>query len=217
VGSEKGVYDPKFSPRGDAIAFVRSGNLFVVDLVGRERQLTTDGEGTVQNGVAEFVAQEEMGRSTGYWWSPDGRYIAYTQIDEVTVSCVQRPAYYADRVEVVEQRYPAAGENNALVRVGVLDVETGETVWMDTGQERDVYMADDNVLFQHSVLLMDVLQKASIPFEMMAYPGKKHGIAGKPIRTHLFGMILAHFRRYLAGEQARAKGPLREVAGLRVS
>ncbi|HUT19870.1 MAG TPA: S9 family peptidase, partial [Anaerolineae bacterium] len=58
-------------------------------------------------------------------------------------------------------------------------------------------MADDNVLFQHSVLLMDALQQASIPFEMMAYPGKKHGINGKPARIHLFNIIVAHLRRHL--------------------
>lgn len=136
------AYDPKFSPQGDAIAYVREGDLFIVPAEGGEaRQLTTDGEGTVQNGVAEFVAQEEMGRYTGYWWSPDGRYIAYTQIDESPVPVVQRAAYYADRVEVVEQRYPAAGDPNALVRVGVVDVETGLTTWMNTGKERDVYIA----------------------------------------------------------------------------
>jgi dipeptidyl-peptidase-4 len=59
-------------------------------------------------------------------------------------------------------------------------------------------MADDNVLFQHSVLLMEALQRQSIPFEVMAYPGKRHGIAGKPVRIHLFEMILKHFGRYLA-------------------
>jgi dipeptidyl-peptidase-4 len=59
-------------------------------------------------------------------------------------------------------------------------------------------MADDNVLFQHSVLLMDALQRARIPFEMMAYPGKKHGINGKAARIHLFEMILEHFGRHLA-------------------
>jgi dipeptidyl-peptidase-4 len=58
-------------------------------------------------------------------------------------------------------------------------------------------MADDNVLYQHSVLLIDALQRARIPFEMMAYPGKKHGIRGKAVRIHLFEMILAHFRRNL--------------------
>ena len=58
-------------------------------------------------------------------------------------------------------------------------------------------MADDNVLFQNSVLLMETLQKARIPFEMMAYPGKKHGIRGKAVRTHLFEMILGFLKRSL--------------------
>jgi dipeptidyl-peptidase 4 len=58
-------------------------------------------------------------------------------------------------------------------------------------------MADDNVLLQNSVLLMDALQQARIPFDMMAYPGKKHGILGQAARIHLFEMILAHFRRHL--------------------
>ena len=58
-------------------------------------------------------------------------------------------------------------------------------------------MADDNVLFQNSVLLMDALQQARLPFDMMAYPGKKHGIRGQATRIHLFEMILAHFRRHL--------------------
>jgi dipeptidyl-peptidase-4 len=58
-------------------------------------------------------------------------------------------------------------------------------------------MADDNVLFQNSVLLMDALQQARIPFEMMAYPGKKHGIRGKAARIHLFEMILEFFERNL--------------------
>jgi dipeptidyl-peptidase-4 len=58
-------------------------------------------------------------------------------------------------------------------------------------------MADDNVLFQNSVLLMDALQRARIPFEMMAYPGKKHGIRGKDVRVHLFERILAHLQRFL--------------------
>ena len=114
------VYDPKFSPDGETIAFVRDGNLHVVDVASSAvRALTADGSGTVQNGVAEFVAQEEMDRHTGYWWSPDGGAIAYTQIDEAPVPLVQRPAYHRDRVEVIEQRYPAAGEANVLVRVGV--------------------------------------------------------------------------------------------------
>ena len=95
----------------------------------------------MRNGVAEFIAQEEMGRQTGYWWSPDGRFIACTQVDEATVPLVKRPEYHAERVEIVEQRYPAAGEANATVSVRVVDVETGQTVLMDLGDVDDAYIA----------------------------------------------------------------------------
>jgi len=143
IGPEQGApFDPQFSPQGTAMAFVREGNLFVVPVPsGEVRQLTADGSGTVRNGVAEFIAQEEMGRQTGHWWSPDGRFIAYTQVDEAKVPLVKRPEYHAERVEIVEQRYPAAGEVNAVVRVKVVDVETGRTVLMDAGDADDVYIA----------------------------------------------------------------------------
>ncbi|MEM1080262.1 MAG: DPP IV N-terminal domain-containing protein, partial [Pseudomonadota bacterium] len=63
--------DPKISPDGEQVAFIRNQNLWVVDLASNQaRALTSDGQGTLSNGMAEFIAQEEMGRSTGYWWSP---------------------------------------------------------------------------------------------------------------------------------------------------
>src|SRR5690606_32572523 len=64
--------DAKLSPQGRFVSFIRDQDLFLIDLRdGKERALTSDGEGLVQNGVAEFIAQEEMDRDTGYWWSPD--------------------------------------------------------------------------------------------------------------------------------------------------
>jgi len=69
--------DAQFSPTGKAIACVRNGNLHVIELAsGNERPLTTDASATLSHGTAEFVAQEEMNRMHGYWWSPDGRRIA---------------------------------------------------------------------------------------------------------------------------------------------
>ena len=81
------VTDPKISPRGRYVSFVRNQNLVVIDLKsGAERQLTTDGKGTVHNGAAEFIAQEEMSQTTGYYWAPDDSAIAYKRYDEAPVT-----------------------------------------------------------------------------------------------------------------------------------
>ena len=99
----------KISPRGRYLSFVRQHNLYVIELAtGQEKQLTHDGGGTVFNGEAEFVAQEEMGQTTGYYWAPDDSTIAYKRYDEAPVPVVKRFEIFADRTEVVEQRYPAA-------------------------------------------------------------------------------------------------------------
>jgi dipeptidyl-peptidase-4 len=119
--------DPKFSPRGAYVSYVREQDLYLYDLrAGTERRLTTDGGGLVSNGMAEFIAQEEMDRDTGYWWSPDERHVAYARVDESPVAEVERFEIYADDVKVVKQRYPKAGAANALVELYVLDVGTGE-------------------------------------------------------------------------------------------
>jgi len=103
--------DPKLSPKGGFVSFVRDRNLWVIDLAsGKSVQLTRDGSATIGNGVAEFVADEEMDRHTGYWWAPDDSAIAFARIDETPVPVQKRYEVYPDRTEVVEQRYPAAGD-----------------------------------------------------------------------------------------------------------
>ena len=115
--------DPKVSPRGGFVSFVRGRDLWVVDLAeGREQRLTFDGSDTVGNGVAEFVADEEMGRHTGYWWAPDDSAIAYARIDESGVAVQRRFEIHAERTDVVEQRYPSAGEANVEVQLWVVKV-----------------------------------------------------------------------------------------------
>lgn len=134
--------DPKISPRGRYVSFIRDQNLWLLDLAtGRERALTTDGAGVVKNGIAEFIAQEEMDRNTGYWWSPDERRIAFTRTDESVVPVYQRFEITADDVEVYSQRYPAAGTRNALIELRVADLQTGAVTNVDLGAERDIYLA----------------------------------------------------------------------------
>jgi len=135
------VIDPKISPKGKYVSFVRDQNLFVIDLAtGKERQLTTDGKGTVHNGEAEFVAQEEMGQRTGYYWAPDDSAIAYRSYDEAQVPVARRFEIYADRTDVVEQRYPAAGDKNAVVGLHIVSPVTGEIRNIDLGAEKDIYL-----------------------------------------------------------------------------
>lgn len=135
--------DPKISPRGGFVSFIRDRNLWVIGLAdGKEVQLTRDGSDTIGNGVAEFVADEEMDRHTGYWWAPDDSAIAFARIDETPVPIQKRYEVYPDRTEVVEQRYPAAGDHNVLVRLGVIVPKTGATPrWIDLGKDPDIYLA----------------------------------------------------------------------------
>jgi dipeptidyl-peptidase-4 len=139
--------DASISPRGSRVAYVRDQNLYAYDLAARkETALTRDGGGPIKNGMAEFVAQEEMDRSTGYWWSPDDRHIAFARVDESPVKVTQRFEIAADNVATFAQRYPAAGGANVLVRVGVSDLATGAVTWIDLGQEQDMYLARVNWL-----------------------------------------------------------------------
>jgi len=135
--------DPKLSPRGGYVGFIRGRDLWTIDLAsGEEIRLTFDGSDTIGNGVAEFVADEEMGRHTGYWWAPDDSAIAFARIDESPVPVRKRYEVYADRTEVVEQRYPAAGDPNAVVRLGVVAPRAGaRPQWIDLGEDEDIYLA----------------------------------------------------------------------------
>lgn len=135
------VFDPKISPRGRYVSFVRDQNLFVIELAtGKEHQLTTDGGGTIHNGEAEFVAQEEMGQTTGYYWAPDDSAIAYKRYDESPVPVARRFEIFADRTDVVEQRYPAAGDPNVLVQLRIVSPATGEQRKVDLGPNPDIYL-----------------------------------------------------------------------------
>ena len=135
--------DPKVSPKGGYVSFIRGRDLWVIDLAdGREIRLTADGGEVIGNGVAEFVADEEMDRHTGYWWAPDDSAIAFARIDESPVPIQKRYEVYPDRTEVVEQRYPAAGQANAVVALGVIAPKAdAQPRWIDLGADKDVYLA----------------------------------------------------------------------------
>jgi len=141
------VIDPRISPKGRYVSYVRDQNLWVIDLTtGEAKQLTHDGGGTVHNGEAEFVAQEEMDRSAGYWWAPDDSAIAFERYDEAKVPVTKRTELFADHTDVIDQRYPAAGAPNVAVKLGLVSPAGGPSRWIDLGKDTDIYLTRVNWL-----------------------------------------------------------------------
>jgi dipeptidyl-peptidase 4 len=139
--------DPQIAPDGRHVAYVRERELWLAEIEsGEARSLTDSATETIASGVAEFIAQEEMGRSTGFWWSPTGEHIAFLEIDESPVEVTRRYEVEADTILMVEQRYPYAGTDNVTYRLGVVDITSGQTEWMELGDESDIYIPRVNWL-----------------------------------------------------------------------
>lgn len=135
----------KFSPAdSNRVAYVRNKNVYVEDLAtGRIEVLTKRSRDTVINGTFDWVYEEELGLRDGFRWSPDGKRIAYWQMDEEGVKEMHMinnvPGNYP---QVVTFRYPKVGETNARARVGVVSADGGETTWVRVeGDPRNHYIA----------------------------------------------------------------------------
>jgi dipeptidyl-peptidase 4 len=134
--------DPHFSPDGRAVAAVTGGDLHVIDLEKlTDAALTSGASEAVQHGTAEFVAQEEMDRHEGFWWSPDSQSIAYQETDNSGVES----RFIADPLHPetppAKNFYPRAGTQNAKVRLGIVARSGGETRWVEWDREKYPYLA----------------------------------------------------------------------------
>lgn len=143
---DQAILDPCFSHDGNQVAFVQDSELYTVPFTGGSPfQLTTGARGTGKtHGLAEYVAQEEMGRSHGYWWSPDDHWIAFTEVDETHTPVYRILHQGKDQTGETAQedhRYPFAGQANACVRLGVVHAQGGDPIWMDLGPDVDIYLA----------------------------------------------------------------------------
>lgn len=150
VSNEEGpVQNPTLSPDVSTIAFVRDAEVYVVPIEGgAPRQITSGARGTGKtHGLAEYIAQEEMHRLTGLWWSKDSRHIAFEEVDETHIPVYRIMHQGKDETGPSAQEdhgYPFAGTENARVRLGVVPVEGGDPAWMNLGDDPDTYLARVN-------------------------------------------------------------------------
>lgn len=161
--------DIKFSPKGTYVSFIRDREVFVVNVAsGVESQLTTGATDTIANGMAEFVVQEELGRFTGYWWSPDETKIAFEQYDESGVLIKDRYEVQADGgVVALKQRYPEAGSANVEVKLGIVALADKAVSWIDLGADKDIYLARVNWLPDSTRLAYQRLNRAQTKLDLV--------------------------------------------------
>jgi dipeptidyl-peptidase-4 len=134
----------KFSPEADRVAYVQQNNIYVEDLETHKlTRLTWDGSETTINGTFDWVYEEELSLRDGFRWSPDGRHIAYWQLDTEGV----KDFYLVNNTEslypkITKIPYPKPGERNSACRVGVVSSDGGYTRWLNVpGDSRNNYIA----------------------------------------------------------------------------
>jgi dipeptidyl-peptidase-4 len=152
----EGWIDPQFSPDAQFVAAVNAGELHVINLEKQTDLAVTSGANeTIQHGLAEFVAQEEMNRREGFWWSPDSQWLVYQETDNTGVES----RFIADPLHPesapAKNFYPRAGSNNARVRLGIIARTGGETRWIEWDREKFPYLA--RVVWKEAAAPLSVL------------------------------------------------------------
>ncbi len=126
------AFTAELSPDGQTVAYHRDGELFIFDLEsGEETQLTFDSDENLFNGRFGWVYEEEFGLVQAWKWSNDSRYIAYWQSDEDHIERFVSTDYEGTYPEYTDIPYPKVGSENPIVKIGVIDTDTGENRWMD--------------------------------------------------------------------------------------
>ena len=146
TSSADAASDPKFSPDGARLAYVRKHDLYVRDIKrGQEDAVTRDGSDNLLNGEVDWVYLEELYSRSNYFWSPDGKSIAFLQMNEKDVPTYPIVDWIPTHPTVDMEKYPKAGDPNPGVRIGVVGSSGGKVKWISAGggKEGDLALGND--------------------------------------------------------------------------
>jgi dipeptidyl-peptidase-4 len=137
----KGARTGELSPNGAMLGFERDGDMYVTTLSShQEKRLTRDASEHVYNGHFDWVYEEEFGLAQAWKWSPDSRYIAYWQLNDSAEPVIQISDYSGLHQDWEQLRIPQVGDSNATVRIGVVNVASGQNTWLDVGEKGEFYI-----------------------------------------------------------------------------
>src|SRR6266478_4320742 len=168
VSGKATLADPKISPDGRSVSFVRDHNLWLVGVAdGKERRVTQGGTEEIRKGELDWVYPEELDIKTAYWWAPDSSAIAFLEMDERKVSQYPLVDFSSPSGEAEMERYPTAGGVNPIVRVFVASISGVEPRAMDTGAETEIYIPRVNWLPDSKHVAIQRLNRAQTTLDLL--------------------------------------------------
>ena len=182
TSSPEPASDPKFSPDGGRLAYLRDHNLYLHPIKGgRARQLTqgagdTEKKDDLLNGEVDWVYAEELDVRSNYFWSPDGKEIVFLQMDEGKVPSYPITNYAPVHATVDMEKYPQPGDPNPAVRLGVVGASGGKTKWIKFTDDQDIYIPRFGWV-REGILWAEVLNRAQDELDLYfvdAHSGKSH-------------------------------------------
>ena len=166
----KGARTAELSPDGTMLGEERNGDMYVVDLSAHEEhRLTNDAGAHVFNGHFDWVYEEEFGLAQAWNWSPDSRHIAYWQIDETKEPEIQITDYSGLHPKWDRIRIPQPGDTNPIARIGVADVRTGKTIWLDPHESGEFYIPRIYWTSRRDTLAMIVLNRQQNDMKLLFF------------------------------------------------
>ena len=133
--------DPKFSPDGSHVSYVRKHNLYVRPVSGKgEKQLTKDTKDDLFNGDIDWVYAEELEVRSNYFWSPDSKQIVFLHMDETKVPTYPLVNLIPTHPTVDNEKYPKVGDPNPAVKLGVVEAEKGKVRWISLTNDEEAYI-----------------------------------------------------------------------------